>query len=158
MGDPMERPTVWTIIDPIFTRDEAWGDPDKINGQLLLLMFAIRVIIPWPCNINYGTQGVHTSESQHYIGNADDHYYKTDVLFYDQICRMEEVLDDLQVADRVGLGIYPAWTAPGFHIDVRGHKARWGWTGDLKPDGSKEYCSYEHAKLYALAMKKERCP
>ena len=145
--------TIWEIIDPYFTKDENWGDPDRMNGFLLFVMSALRQEIHCQFVVHFGTQGNHTDESQHYLGNADDGHFITDMPFYDQIIRVEEVLADLQVADRVGLGIYPAWSNPGFHIDVRGNCARWGWIGELKPDGSKEYCSYRDAKLFALSQK-----
>ena len=144
--------TVWQLVDPYFDRDEAWGDPDKINGLLVLLMWAIRQSIPDRYNIHFGTQGTHTPGSQHGLGNADDGHFISSLPFYDQIIRLESVLDALQVSDRVGLGIYPAWDIPGFHIDVRGYMARWGWIGAKKPDKTMEYCSYQQAKMFAQAM------
>ena len=43
---------------------------------------------------------------------------------------MIEALNDLQVAEKVGFGIYPDWNSPGFHLDARGEWARWGYIGD----------------------------
>ena len=147
--------SIWEIIEPHFSRKEPWGDSDKMNGLLLLLLFALREEIPWPFVIHYGTLGKHSSDSQHPSGNAVDGHFITDIHFYDQILRVESALDALQVAGRVGLGLYPAWNTPGIHIDVRGRKARWGWIGEMKPDGkTKKYCTYEHAKMFALAGKR----
>jgi hypothetical protein len=41
-----------------------------------------------------------------------------------------------------GLGIYPDWAHPGFHLDLRGYKARWG-----RVEGS--YVAYEEALHFA---------
>jgi len=151
--------SIWQIIEKYFVRKEAWGDPDRMNGLLLLLLFGIRQNIPLDFVVHYGTQGRHSLDSQHPPGNAVDGHFITSASFYKQILLMEYTLDRLQVADRVGLGIYPAWKIPGFHLDVRGHRARWGWIGTRKPDGTMEYCGYEQAKMFAQAMAtKEKTP
>ena len=133
---------IWDVVDH-FNEREAWGDPEKMNGLLILLIDKIADILGCGVIIHCGYEGDgHTPSSQHYTGNAIDFHLKTDLPFKDQIDNVMLALDELQVSDRVGVGLYPDWNSPGFHLDVRGVKARWGRIG--------EYVSfekaYEHAK------------
>lgn len=142
---------IWNRLK-YFNKDENWGDPWRMNGLILLLIDVIREEMEARFVVSFGNMGKHIPGSQHHPGNALDGYFISNMSFYSQILKLENILKGLQVENRVGLGLYPAWNTPGFHIDVRGFKARWGWIGELKPDGSKEYCSYERAKAFAEAM------
>lgn len=115
---------VWEQLQ-YFTRTENWGDADKMNHDLLLLLDTIRDILGKPISINcgYETSG-HAKKSQHALGNAVDFVVRGMSMqeAYDTII---EALDELDMNDKVGLGVYMHWNTPGFHIDVRGKKARW---------------------------------
>lgn len=110
-----------------FTIDEKWGDPNKMNGLLLILLDHTRDLYGniFTIHCGYATTG-HSPKSQHYLGNAVDFHIVSDEPFADQVRRLLQIFDLLQVSDRIGLGIYPEWSHPGFHLDVRGRKARWG--------------------------------
>lgn len=133
-----------------FSPREAWGDPSKMNGLLLLLMYAIRLIAGLAIIIHcaYEKSG-HAEKSQHGLANAVDFNLVTALPFYAQILLVEKILRGLQLWDRIGIGIYPAWNTPGFHLDVRGTHAEWGWIGEKDKKGNKVYVSYEAAKEYA---------
>lgn len=109
-----------------FNRNEKWGDPDRINGLLLLTLDKLREMINRPFVIHnaYSLSG-HSEKSQHYIGNAVD-FHIENADFRLACNTMITCLSDLQIAHKVGLGIYPDWNCPGFHLDVRGTMARWG--------------------------------
>jgi hypothetical protein len=126
-----------------FNRAEKWGDPNKINGFLLLTMDALRDIwqSPFVIHCAYDLSG-HSANSQHYLGNACDFHIEDGEPFNLQVAVMARFLEKFQVADRVGLGIYPDWRNPGFHLDVRGQKARWGRINN-------KYVSFLEAKTYA---------
>ena len=118
-----------------FSPAENWGNSNKINGFLLFLLDEITEEVKKysrenhkknsPCIIHcaYETSG-HSPNSQHYQGNAVDFHFKniSTKKAYEIIC---EVLKKNQTENFVGLGIYPDWHNPGFHLDTRGHKARW---------------------------------
>jgi len=87
-------------------------------------------------NCAYKTAG-HTPKSQHYQGKAADFYVKG-IPFKEAFAKITAALEELGIADQVGFGVYPQWRLPGFHLDVRGTKARWGFA-----DGA--YVSLEHA-------------
>jgi len=110
-----------------FTKDENWGDPDKINGYLLLCIDAIRDIYgkSFVIHCGYDKDG-HALASEHYKGNAIDFHIEDDIPLYNQVMKFMKIVADLQLLEKVGVGIYPNWNSPGFHFDVRGSRARWG--------------------------------
>ena len=120
------------------TLTNAWGPIGKVNGFLILLTDVIvgEMGCPYVVHCAYQASG-HSAKSQHYLGNAQDGHFVTDISFREQVHRVMTILDGLNVSDRVGVGIYPDWKilatgepCPGFHIDVRGTKARWGRIND----------------------------
>ncbi len=142
---PQDREKIMTEIFTLlkhFTTNENWGNSEKVNGSLLILLDKIRELSNIPIVIHnaYATTG-HSSNSQHYLGNAVDFHFKTNRPYAEQIQILESILRLLQVYDFVGLGIYPDWGKKGFHLDVRGEKARWG-----RVNG--EYISYEKALAF----------
>ena len=140
---------LWDQIEG-FSKEEPWGQPDKMNGLTVMLLAHIRtwfrnkhgegVTIVLHCG--YEETG-HAKDSQHawrlrdheskmrggVIGNAGDFHIKglENLTFSQQVSEMLECLGDLQVLSVIGFGIYPTWNSKGFHIDVRGYQARWGF-------------------------------
>jgi uncharacterized protein YcbK (DUF882 family) len=110
-----------------FSINEKWGDPDKMDRELLVLLDKLRAFVGAPMSIHegYATSG-HSATSQHYSGKAVDfHIVNLDPIeAYDRIKTFLELYD---LANKVGLGFYPTWNNPGFHLDVRGTKARWSF-------------------------------
>lgn len=113
-----------------FKKSEPWGDPGKMNGFLLLILDEIRhraglinsdayIII----HCGYETKG-HSEKSQHYKGNAADFHF-IGISLMQAYVLIVETLKDLQVLNLIGLGVYPDWNSPGFHLDNRGSKAGW---------------------------------
>ena len=138
---------IWNILDG-FNKYEKWGDPAQMNGMVILLLDAIRkqfrridMAARFIIHAGYATSG-HSPNSQHYVGNAVDFHIDTKVKYSLQVHDMLGILRGLQVHDRVGLGIYPDWANPGFHLDVRGSRARWGRIGG-------EYKGFEETLIYA---------
>lgn len=134
-----------------FNENEAWGDPSKVNGLAVMLLEKVR---QWFINkydeqvrvvlhCAYEVSG-HSPDSQHswrlrdhksqfkggVLCNAIDFHIgglPPEITFNQQVSDMLECLGDLQVISAVGLGIYPTWNNQGFHLDVRGYYARWGF-------------------------------
>ena len=131
--------TIWNELK-YFNRDERWGDPDRMNGALLLLADGIRGFIDEPCRVHCGFEmSGHSPNSQHYLANAFDYHIDSKHSFKFQIDRTLKALSYFQVDDRVGLGIYPNWRHPGFHLDLRGHRARWGRVNGIYVSFSEAY-------------------
>lgn len=119
-----------------FERIERWGDPARMNGALLLLLDAVRGLVGFPFVIHSGYRGG-ANEGEHGNGNAVD-FHIAGLEPYMAYLKLTEALAELQALDFVGLGVYPQWNNPGFHLDGRGRKARWG-----QVDG--RYCGIDEA-------------
>jgi len=122
-----------SIFDNIkhFNERENWGDTEKLNPLLLLVMdmIAEKINVPVIIHNGYSKKG-HSEKSQHYLGNACDFHFDSDVEFLYHYTNLVSILDTTRIgkvklADIVGLGVYPHWNNKGFHLDVRGYKARW---------------------------------
>ncbi len=126
--------SIWSKLKH-FNLNENWGDKNKVNGLLLVLLDNITERVKtysWnkykkisPCIIHcaYKISG-HSPNSQHYKGNAADFHFEN-IPASEAYMVMTEVLREFQAEGFVGLGVYPDWHKPGFHLDVRGYKARW---------------------------------
>ncbi len=129
---------IWDVLEH-FNKTEKWGNPDKMNPALLVLLDKIREKVGHPIRINCGwEESGHVNKSHHYYGDAVD-FAILGVPFAEAERLLVKALQELGVDDKVGLGIYPYWNTPGFHLDVRGTKARWGRDKDGK------YVSYSLA-------------
>lgn len=133
-----------------FTADENWGDATQVSGVILLLLDAVRTAFDAPFVVHCAyEQSGHTPASQHYQGNAVDFHCVTPETFPVQVCRLGGILDNLQIDHACGLGIYPDWHNPGFHLDCRGKRARWGRIAD-------DYVSFAEALDYARTKAYEK--
>lgn len=135
-----------------FNIKENWGNPSKINGSLLLILDSIR--LDWENEehfiIHCAYESGHSTGSEHEDGDAVDFHIETNSSFPIQVYRIIRSLEDLQIVDRVGLGIYPTWKHPGFHLGVgiKDRGDRWGRIGN-------NYCSFEEALAYAKLNARE---
>lgn len=70
--------------------------------------------------------GGHTSNSQHYKGQACDfHFVNSKLSYFERLLLVENVLQQMGAAHAVGLGYYPRSRSESFHVDTRGEQARW---------------------------------
>jgi len=121
---------IWNLLK-YFGEHENWGNSDKMDHDLLYMMDRFRGELPSGCWIKvhagFATTG-HSENSQHYKGKAVDfHVVGCHVLEAES--HLHKFLKSHKIYDVVGLGIYPDWNNPGFHIDNRGKYARWGYIG-----------------------------
>lgn len=83
----------------------------------------------------------HATGSYHYHGQAADFHIKTDKPLLDQIRLLEKTLSVLGLNGHCGLGVYPFWNDPGFHLDTRSKRSFWVFDG-------KEYRYGEEARSW----------
>jgi hypothetical protein len=133
-------PAEWSTIKN-FSPRENWGEPQRMSISLLRPPDAFRSYLNLPIVVLCGTQGKHTENSQHYLGNA------VDILVPAPI----HPLDLILTAERfnfTGLGFYPEWQFQnhvwgGLHLDVRNldplqnKEARWLGLRDPKTGGNR---------------------
>jgi hypothetical protein len=139
---------IWDIIGSRFSKAEPWGDPDKVCGALLLVLFQVRELTGHAVVIHnaWATSG-HADNSYHYKGLAAD-FHLDNLPFRDAVPLLLAALGQLQLENFVGLGIYPDWCNPGFHLDLRGFRARWRATNVVDPKTgivTQTYGTFEHA-------------
>jgi hypothetical protein len=133
-----DQTILWLILKNFKVR-EAWGDPSKMNHLLLYLMDGFRSSLPNGCWIKVHCgykEGGHTKNSFHYKGKAIDFHVVGISALEAEACLMHylsqsKVIDgvEYQLLNYVGLGLYPEWANPGFHLDVRGKRASWARVG-----------------------------
>jgi len=131
---------IWSKLNN-FSPCENWGDKKKVNGLLLILLDLItnkvkenswdkyRKVTPCIIHCAYKTEG-HSENSQHYKGNAVDFHFEN-ISAKDVYYIIKNVLESYQLDDFVGFGVYPEWYKQGFHLDVRGYRARWTRIGGI---------------------------
>ncbi len=129
-----------------FSAHEKWGDPLLMDRETVLLLDALRERFKIPFVIHCGyEQSGHTPSSQHYVGKAAD-FHVAELPFRDAVDLMVDFIGSpprgIGVHGRIGLGIYPHWATPGFHVDTRGTFARWG---AIVRQGRQVYVSWDDA-------------
>lgn len=91
--------------------------------------------------------GGHTSNSQHYKGQACDfHFVNSKLSYFERLLFVENVLQQMGAAHAAGLGYYPNSRSESFHVDTRGEKARWCGVFHYRPDGgyTVDYDAYSY--------------
>lgn len=115
---------------PYFNINENWGDVKQVKWWHIKHLYDIRSEMyyqhNWPMVIHcsYETTG-HSKNSYHYKGMATDFHFVTDTPFRRQYEILVWYLQKLKLLDLIGLGTYPEWNEPGFHIDGRGYPLQW---------------------------------
>lgn len=117
-------------FSPYFTPYENWGEISMVKWWHIKHLYDIRIAMEekynWPIIIHccYETSG-HSKKSYHHKGMATDFNFKTDKPFYFQYEMLKKALILLDLWEFSGVGCYPEWNAPGFHLDGRGYGLRW---------------------------------
>jgi len=121
-----------------FNEDENWGNPDKMDNKLLILLDEFREHIGSSIIVTCGNQGKHSAKSYHYIENGS---CAVDIVLPYYNGTLFDLLMSLTRFNFKGIGYYPGWKyqgskCAGLHLDTRPklEGARW-----FQPEGSKEY-------------------
>jgi hypothetical protein len=133
-----------------FSPKEPWGDSHKMDTSLLWLMSTVRRMYRERFDANasfvihngHETKG-HKVTGYHPRGLATDFHIVTKLMFWEQVDALETIFAELEVVQYIGLGIYPDWNNPGFHLDTRLEIGRWGRIGE---DYVKLTLAYDYAK------------
>jgi hypothetical protein len=126
--------------------------PDMMEAGIIVLLDDLRDVFRFPFIVHSDWRkppdGVPEElwPSQHNHGRAVD-FHIEGIDYRDAVDLMGRFLRLLTVAQRVGLGIYPHWNHPGFHLDTRGYMARWG---AVNRDGKQVYVSFDEALTHII--------
>ena len=134
---------IWQLIKPYFSRKENWGDPNKMNAELLFFLYRFRRTFPQDVYmlINCGYEQ-RENGGGHPEGRAVDcrivgcHFEVAEE-------KLRGFIEKYNLKNHVALGVYPEWgdwARPGFHIEVEDEikscGRRWGAEYMRNKDGS----------------------
>lgn len=103
-----------------FKREE-WGkDPTRANFRLTQIMDRLRELSDSPIQINvcYDDSG-HSPKSYHKTGDA------VDFVFLENLSYILQYFYISMFPELRGIGFYPDWHTPGWHVDLRPEFLRW---------------------------------
>lgn len=108
----------WPKVKHFKPWSDAFGDPSKMNRELILRLDDLRSYLNKPIIVTCGTQGKHSENSQHYLGRAVDVVFPE---FHGHPC---DLLFSIERFGFTGIGYYPDWKYKGqriggFHLDNR---------------------------------------
>jgi len=112
---------IWPQIKRYFSQDENWGSIGFMDVRLLWNLYQIRDELARGFNINCAFEKTgHSSKSTHGLGMAVDFYVtRTDPQeLYNLYCFF---LNNWYG----GVGLYPYWNKPGFHLDIGPNYRTW---------------------------------
>jgi uncharacterized protein YcbK (DUF882 family) len=115
------KPNDWTKIKHF--RPEEWRqDASKVDWGLVRAMDRLRELVGAPIIIHeaWAVSG-HGENSLHYSGKAVDFHVAGNRPF------AEDLLCVLSIPEFLGVGWYPEWKHPGFHVDIRKADTRLLW-------------------------------
>jgi len=122
-----------------FTVGEKWGDPEKMDPELIGCLDDLRAFCGNPIEIHCGWEERDTG--YHPSGKAVDLHIEGISLF-----------DAFMISQRfpvfTGIGVYPWWHNPGLHLDTRPKlknqpRSVWGSTGPKKYVGITQQFLYQ---------------
>lgn len=122
-----------------FSEKENWGCADKMNWALVLTLDEIRSRMPAGCmvKINCGYEKAGHEEtsfhSRHDKGCAVD-FVVIGMSLKQAFTFLYNNLEKMNI--NYGLGVYPQWNTPGFHLDLRNDTLYW-----IREDGLYRYSS-----------------
>ena len=103
-----------------FKEDEWRLDPDKANPLLVKILDTLRAISGSKIRINgCWAESGHSKNSWHYTGNAVDFVFLSKIYYLQQYSYLS-LFSELR-----GIGFYPDWDTPGWHVDLRPEFLRW---------------------------------
>lgn len=110
--------TDWTKVKN-FTQKEFRYDPEKVAPELVYLLDDFRALLGQRVYINVAwSSSGHSPKSFHYTGMAVDFH-----------CKEENYLDQYALLREFhqlrGVGFYPEWAIPGWHVDLRTEPLQW---------------------------------
>jgi uncharacterized protein YcbK (DUF882 family) len=136
----------WQLVK-YFKQSEFPPRPDMMETSIVFLIDTIRDLFNSPIYITsaWSPGTGHSATSQHYVGKAVD-FWVEGIPFKDAVDLTEGFLSapprGIGEWDKVGVGIYPHWLHPGFHLDTRGAMTRWG---AVTRKGKQIYVSWDNA-------------
>lgn len=96
---------------------DQFANPEKVSGLILMILWDLRFHSGWEIIIHPTTADKHV-----------DFHFKLpngSFTFREQAKYLQFYLEEMQLDEVCGLGLYPDQDKPGFRLDIRDKKARW---------------------------------
>ncbi len=112
--------------DPLYP-----GSGDLIDGQLLYMLDRLREDTGWPIHPHWEVGGCVDVDGSH--GHAKHSYHlkkmgcKAVDFHFDTTASFREQYYAVSKAGFTGIGVYPNWEHPGFHVDTRPKEKTQRW-------------------------------
>jgi hypothetical protein len=134
---------IWDFLR-YFSEDDSWGFANSMDYIYLLMLDELRHRVGHPFYIHCAADREgHSDSSSHYQRPClVSDFHISGVSIIKAYEALEKAGKDMGILDEIGLGIYPQWNSPGFHLDIRGKRGRWGCI-----DG--QYVAFEIALKWA---------
>lgn len=127
------------MIEKLFDHvkpDAAWGDFSMMDWRLLVLLENFQSKLPKGCWVKIHC-AYKPNEKYHKSGIAVK-FHIVGCSFIEAERHLTHYLSSTGLNVYCGVGLYPDWDDPGFHLDIRGYKEIWA-----KINGN--YCDYSKA-------------
>lgn len=117
----------WTQIK--YFRPEEWQkDPERVSPTLVKVLDEIRRVSLFPIVIHVAWDWAgHSPKSFHYSGLAVDFHWAVDPK---EFSYGEQFMLLSSFRELGGIGFYPYWNNPGWHVDLRDRNPRLLWYRD----------------------------
>ena len=105
-----------------FKKSEFVKDPDRLHPKIMPLMDDLRHLAGVPIHIHVAwNDGGHSKKSYHYKGMAVDFHFGKGkgILNPRKLTPLEQFGAIRSIPEFCGIGYYPWWNAPGWHVDIR---------------------------------------
>jgi len=114
----------WKLLS-YFYPNEAWGDPEKMDFMLLVLLDKFRGSLPNGCKVKiHRGYSDKNPKSLHYLAKAVD-FRVIGCGFVEAEYHLRNYLIRNNLMKEVEYGIYPDWIDPGFHLGIQKDGGTW---------------------------------
>jgi len=152
---------------PKYFKAREFYDITKMSEMLLFILDIARGAFgrKYPkvsFNINYSNnpKDKHVPNSKHYSNEAVDMYIKAyydynkenPVPYKDIVIDLVQLFKITTIWDNIGIGIYPDWHRPGFHLDFSPHNHR-EWQAHYKKDKNGKIIKQIYTGVYWSSFK-----
>lgn len=147
------RTEQWKEFAPFFSERENWGVPERVRWYHVQHLWLIRTTMKemgydWPMKIHcsYDLSG-HAPKSYHSRDSeskATDFHFDTNASLAKQVIVLGAATCKTRIKNFLGIGVYPGWNNPGFHLDSRGYRTRWGFVPVGRDTHGNDIYGYEY--------------
>lgn len=124
----------WAALNYFRPTEKGWGGVESANrmsGAFMRKLDLMRLHAGAPMVVHAGwADSGHSDKSMHYEGRALDFHFGRDPQTHAELSVAEQFLRICSMRMFGGVGYYPYWNTPGWHIDDRARRPTLYWIQD----------------------------